>query len=280
MIYGAKKYNGIAFGGCSFTWGQGLYYYSGLPTLRLPKNANKYDPEVVSYAHYKYLETVRYPRLVANHFNTFELTQNFNGGSNNSSIEFWSGAIVEKTPSTWTNVYHKGYTPMYHFKEISHFVYQFTQWARSKPSIVYKGYDFTDSQHMNLWLEHETIFKEWLDVNNMSINDYIENCIISDLKYVKDFLMKLENWGIKTAVMTWPDDLLPYIKSDRWFSDRFIDIVHENISYGSIENIMAQKNLYIYRDKDNFENPPYDMHPSLECHKIIANNVIDHLEKI
>ena len=28
---------GILFGGCSFTWGQGLYFYSNLPNLYEPK---------------------------------------------------------------------------------------------------------------------------------------------------------------------------------------------------------------------------------------------------
>ena len=27
---------GLVFGGCSFTWGQGLYYYSDLPRLKEP----------------------------------------------------------------------------------------------------------------------------------------------------------------------------------------------------------------------------------------------------
>ena len=28
---------GLLFGGCSFTWGQGLYFYSDLPDLYYPK---------------------------------------------------------------------------------------------------------------------------------------------------------------------------------------------------------------------------------------------------
>lgn len=280
MINDTKKFNGIAFAGCSFTWGQGLYYYSGLPTIIVPENANKYDQNLVSSAHYKYLETVRYPRLVSNHFETYELTQLFNGGSNNSIIDFWSNSIIDEPPPSWIETFRRGKYPQYNIKEVSHFVYQFTQWSRSKPSIIYKGHDFTDSQHMNLWLDHEIIFKEWLDVNNLSLDDYIEICIKTDLTYVKDFLVKLENWGINTSLLVWPHDLLPYVKSDQWLSDRLIDITHENISYGSIENIMTQKKMHIYQDTYNFKNPPYDMHPSLECHKIIATNVIDHLEKI
>ena len=63
---------GLIFAGCSFTWGQGLYYYSGLDTLVEPA-PDCYDAKLVTDAHKKYMETLRYPRLVANHFKTFEI---------------------------------------------------------------------------------------------------------------------------------------------------------------------------------------------------------------
>jgi len=64
---------GIVFAGCSMTWGQGLYYYSNLPTVKLPNNHNRYDKDLITYAQYKFLESVRFPRIVANYFDTFEL---------------------------------------------------------------------------------------------------------------------------------------------------------------------------------------------------------------
>jgi hypothetical protein len=37
--------------------------------------------------------------------------------------------------------------------------------------------------------------------------------------------------------------------------------------------------LTINSDYDNFENPPKDHHPSKECHEIIANSVINSIQK-
>lgn len=34
---------GVLFGGCSFTWGQGLYFYSDLPNLYNPKSIYKFE---------------------------------------------------------------------------------------------------------------------------------------------------------------------------------------------------------------------------------------------
>ena len=43
----AKVTKGMVFAGCSFTWGQGLYYYSGMDTLQEPP-PNHYKHELVS----------------------------------------------------------------------------------------------------------------------------------------------------------------------------------------------------------------------------------------
>ena len=46
---------GIIFAGCSFTWGQGLYYYSNLPTLKEP-GPFLYDNNIVEQSHIKFME--------------------------------------------------------------------------------------------------------------------------------------------------------------------------------------------------------------------------------
>ena len=43
----AKITKGIIFAGCSFTWGQGLYYYSNLDTLQEPP-PDQYNPDYLT----------------------------------------------------------------------------------------------------------------------------------------------------------------------------------------------------------------------------------------
>jgi hypothetical protein len=83
---------GLIFAGCSFTWGQGLYYYSKLDTLVEPA-PDCYDAKLVTDAHKRYMSTLRYPRLVANRFNTWEVTSKQNGGSEETSINFINSAF-------------------------------------------------------------------------------------------------------------------------------------------------------------------------------------------
>ena len=46
----AKVGKGMIFAGCSFTWGQGLYYYSNLSTLKEPP-PDCYDSKLLTGSH-------------------------------------------------------------------------------------------------------------------------------------------------------------------------------------------------------------------------------------
>lgn len=78
---------GLVFAGCSFTWGQGLYFYSDLN--HTPKFDDwVYDYSLMTDALIKFKDTIRFPRLVANHFNTFDVCKATNGGSDVTSLMF------------------------------------------------------------------------------------------------------------------------------------------------------------------------------------------------
>jgi hypothetical protein len=50
--------NGIVFAGDSFTWGQGLYYYSKLPGLKIPKTGHYLDTYVTP-SHRRFKKTIK-----------------------------------------------------------------------------------------------------------------------------------------------------------------------------------------------------------------------------
>ena len=59
---------GILFGGCSFTWGQGLYHYSDLERLYHPEKSYTFRIGDVTTSQLRMMRSLRYSRLVANHF--------------------------------------------------------------------------------------------------------------------------------------------------------------------------------------------------------------------
>ena len=103
---------GIIFAGCSFTWGQGLYFYSDLPNV-IPQADNDFHPSKVTDAHIKYKDTLRYPRLVANHLDTFEVTKKSNGGNDKMSMDFVNNLFKGGS--------HEG---KYYIEEIEYIIFQ------------------------------------------------------------------------------------------------------------------------------------------------------------
>ena len=96
---------GILFGGCSFTWGQGLYYYSNLNRLPILENDYTYHPELIKESHLRFKDSIRYPRLVANNFNTFEVFKDnndkdlSNGGSEDDTFDFYNHLTLDELES-------------------------------------------------------------------------------------------------------------------------------------------------------------------------------------
>jgi hypothetical protein len=261
----AQVIKGMIFAGCSFTWGQGLYYYSNLPTIQEPP-PDQYDPKLVTPAHIAFMESRRYPRIVANHFNTFELVHEMNGGSNLSAITYWNKYDGENF---------RQYFPL---NEYSHLVFQLTQWQRNDFSFKFEGRDYSLPFHKVTYPPLDDVFTRYLQANGITLDDWIDEYIKKNLSQVKQFLFHAESHGVKTLLFTWPEEYLPYIKKDEWLMERLVTFNYKNKEYESIKDLMSNIELEIKHDYQNFEVPPKDHHPSLECHRIMAAEVIKRIE--
>jgi len=281
---------GMIFAGCSFTWGQGLYYYSHLPSLKEPP-PNNYFPHFVKWSHYEYMKTVRFPRLVASHFDTFELCQPWNGGAPNTVNKWWrerfkhSSDSFEEWPHTsgptksiveWNDASFKN--QLYDYQDFSYIIYQFTQWGRN-PSYykVDKNGDPINS-HGEVMGSQE--FRDWLITQNMTIDEYTHNAKEQIITDTVDLLQTFESNGVKVYVMVWPDELIDYVKNNTWLNDRLIEFNYKNEHYSNIYELMrCNDELKIDSDYDSFEEPPKDHHPSLLCHKVMADHIIKRIER-
>jgi hypothetical protein len=111
---------GIIFAGCSFTLGQGLYYYSNLPNV-IKLSDSEFNQKFITDAQIKFKNTLHYPRLVANHFNTFEVVKSNNGGSEYDSFEFIEDSFNGKSPICCLN-----------YDDIEYIIFQTSQITRNK----------------------------------------------------------------------------------------------------------------------------------------------------
>ena len=268
---------GIIFAGCSFTWGQGLYYYSNLPTLKEP-DPFCYDGNLVEQSHIKFMESVRFPRLVANHFKTFEMVHPVNGGSHQVAMSWWEKSFAGKKEASFFFE-----TSNLDYSDISCLVFQCTQWHRNFFEFEYQGEKFNIACHNVYEKPYIEIFSKWLMEQNLSLTEWENFHIKNNIDMIKPFLQEVERHGIKTVVLTWPDENVEYIKNDAWLYERFMRIDYKDKTYDSMYQLMwdeGNKELVISIDNETFEVAPKDEHPSLKCHQVMAENIIKHLENM
>lgn len=273
---------GIIFGGCSFTWGQGLYFYSDLVDLKYPESEYVFNQKEITDAQIKFKNTLYYPRLVANHFNTFEVTKKNNGGSEDKTFEFFKNSFnYELLGGREKNQYLM--LKKYDYVDFDYMIVQTSHVFRNDFNFELGGINYKTnvapiSENRN---EKNVKFFEWFDSNNCTFNEWEKIQIENQYIRLKKELMFYEEKGIKTKVLCWENDIVNYLKNDDFINQRFIDLKYNGLTYQSIKDLQENnKNMTIKTDFDNFgQNPPLDHHPSKLCHEVIAENIIKNLEK-
>ena len=291
---------GMIFAGCSFTWGQGLYYYSNLTHIPTMEEWS-FDYKLMTDALINFKNTLRYPRLVANHFNTFEVCKDANGGSDDLSVKLIQKLFCEYhdcKDKVLIEKYDYLTKQNYHYDDIEYVIFQTTQLARSKYTFYHKNkkYDLYANYSQTGLLRlvsvsedniyHETvesydIFYEWCSENNLTVEEWL--ILHKDYWFnnIKNILQDLETRGIKTKLLCWTNDYMDLILEDTFMLEKLVKLEHENKIYNSIYDLLDKnKNLEISNDNEYFNgNPPVgDYHPSKLCHEIIANNIIKSIE--
>jgi len=236
--------NGLIFVGCSFTWGQGLYFYSNLPRLIQCDDPHYWDSTWLSQAQIHYKNACRFPRLVANYFETFEIAVSENGGNNDTSLEF----IIKILNSS-----------RYIDKDLSYVIFQITRVTRDDHAEL--SFAELQSKYSNL---------------DLTVDDALYKITLENIEII---LRRCENRGIKPLILTWPSDIVPYIEQNKWFKDRLITFNYENQNFTSLEDLMNSDDKFtINTDRENLKKFYNDRHPSKSCHRVIADNIIEKIK--
>jgi hypothetical protein len=268
---------GLLFGGCSFTWGQGLYHYSDLPKQVYPKHY-EYNASTVTDAHIKFKDTIRYPRLVANHFNTFESFKIVNGGSEDETFDFFENIFNDpERKRMYDHISHERYK----YEDFDYIIIQLSQLFRNKFYFQIEDEMFYSNVTPNSTYGEYANLLKWMELNKYTYDDWSNQ--LKEQQYVRLIkeLKFYEEKGIKTKLICWEDDLLNHISKDSFLKERFIQIKYNNITYNTISELQQNNNdMFIQGDYEFFgSNSPIDHHPSKKCHLVIANSIIENLEK-
>ncbi len=250
----------MIFAGCSFTYGHGLWHYTkeeGLPKDDLTVHSYQFPKSV------NFMEDNRFARLVSKHFNSHEILKPTTAGCDEVSLKFLKQLLsIEPITDHWTD-------DRINYEEVSHLIFQTSYLDRC--ALYENGEKMKIYDSQTIWKDRGKIIK---DVEHFW----------NELKYfyynkIKNLFQFLEDKGITCHMIALTDDYWDLIEQDDYIKNRFIKLEYDGKLFNNYLDLFAyNKKLIIENDTDNFEDPPKDLHPSLECHRIVANSIIKKLE--
>tara|TARA_B110000902_G_scaffold26298_1_gene28663 strand:- start:13 stop:852 length:840 start_codon:yes stop_codon:yes gene_type:complete len=195
---------GIACLGCSYTWGEGLYFYSGLEGLPFKKN-HGFNQSTMRPPFDLYRQKYRWPRLIANKLDSWEYTSDIgNGGSN---IAHYSYCLQQ--PLIWGKI---------KYSDFDYLVWQFTDVMRDYPG----GFHNTHS------LQHE----------EFEIAYKIEKQRM--LKFAESVIKEWEQNGVTVLVWNWFDDFIDEDEYNEFFKNRHVPIHFEGNDYFCLNYLIGE----------------------------------------
>jgi hypothetical protein len=283
----------IICSGCSFTWGQGLWSYL---------ETDKYIPGFYEYINgypipkegEELREKLRWPHIVANHFNLEEVIKPNNGGTDNESLEFLNFLLNKNT-----NQYYRGHFGQYRkLDNCEWIIFQTTQLYRSPFKFTFRGQDYQIKSSPNLKnlteiekieyidddiiytpYEDFNIFYNWLIENGVQFESFEKRHQEHMINRIESDLREYSERGIKIGILCWTDEYLDVIKKSEFLSSKFINLEYNNITYDCIQTMqLKNEHLFLHKDPNILHDADRDAHPSKECHEIIAQNVIKYIK--
>jgi hypothetical protein len=170
------------------------------------------------------------------------------------------------------------------FNDIEYIVFQTSQPQRNTHYYVYQSpYDGNEYELLEFRTysndTHDKFYKYLAHQKKCSFDEWYDEHMKTWIKILKQNLQFYESKGIKTIILNWESEYLPYIQNDEWLSKRNLNFDFEGKTYSCIRQLMNENRfLHINGDSDYFEDTPKDHHPSKQCHRIIADNIIKKIE--
>jgi len=258
----------IVFGGCSFTWGQSLWYEGNFPNDTHPRDGFFYEPQICKEC-YEYMFEHRWPRQVSNHFNKEEKVDALNGGNNMRIKAFIQNSINEDTELV---------------------VFQTTQFVRYPQ---YVDYQVKRIEEFVLETEKKGIPVRFIHWVWTDITDEEMKIFLGNKKYDADANRLKFPPGGKNAQNNRPEvpipkfQLPPYdgnLLTSKIVRDRTIYIL-DKFNFSEIVEWQPPSGNDLnkqYTIAGKFGVPKTasaaDTHFNMEGHNLIANEVIKHLE--
>jgi hypothetical protein len=163
-------------------------------------------------------------------------------------------------------------------------VFQTSQPQRNTHYYVYQspydGNEFSLSEFRTYSSDtHDKFYKYLAHQKKYNFDQWYDEHMKRWIGILKQNLQFYESKGIKTIILNWEAEYLPLIQNDEWLSKRSIGFDFNGKKYSCIRELMNENRfLHINSDDEYFDDTPKDHHPSKQCHRIIADNIIKKIE--
>jgi hypothetical protein len=289
------KGKGIIFVGCSFTWGGGLEYYA--PFKDIPYTF-KYDEKNITFAIMNFIKANRFSRLVANHFEMWEATRLNCGGADDGSIDQIKMmlALGHHSEGPIDKQYENIKKQRYSADEIDCVVFQLTDPFRNyhinlgDEKVVIniaqiRERNRPEENNINNFkntLNNETFdkfFKFYVD-NFNSWKEMENYFILQNLTNIIELFKEVEALGIKCKLWSWHNEYVPFIKENDYLLSKFIKLKYEDTEFDCLHDLMKEHPKFKISTSGFLINgkPVGDDHQTPECHRIIADSIINSIE--
>jgi len=261
--------SGIIFAGCSFTHGHGLWFYN-----KELYDKYKSDQDVRPIIndrpnhHLRYKDVIRFPRLVSQELEMFEITKIDYSGNDQDSIRFINHVFDFNSHVTqWTKEHYK-------YDEVKYIVFQTSRPERCHYKTPYGDVRLSDDKN--------NIYEFFKKHNIIDYDDYEKKLCNQLFNEIRKTFIYYENKGITPLIFNWSNHFNTMIESNDYMNQRKIHIKYNNENFKSLDDvILVNNNLTIHGDYEFFgKNPPEDFHPSKKFHRIIADSIIEKIRLI
>lgn len=253
--------------GCSFTFGEGLQFFSNLKSVDIPKQ-HMFDYEQLTHAQYRFIQNNRYSKILADLLGGVDVNSSKNGGSNNGIYNELQLLNINDTELKLKDrVGYKRETYV-RLDEIDYIVIQFTNIYRDELLINGKVYP-----QLNMVENIDEYIKKYL-TEDFTFDDYTKKLCEETIIKFKKIFKKIEqkNPNIKIRVFSWENELDEYLRNDEYFKDKTITFHYKNIEYKTLRDIIYGK-IKLTIQETFHPNCRNDQHMNLEGHRFIAESI-------
>lgn len=262
--------SGIIFAGCSHTHGHGLWFYCK-DLYGQYKGDQDATPLIKDRPihHLKYKDVLRFPRLVSQELEMFEITRETYSGNDEDSIDFIDQIFgnLSLNPQWSKNTYK--------YDEVKYIIFQ-----TSMPERCH--YISPDGSKFRISDDANNIHEFFEKYNFINYVDYEHKLCKQLFDRIKETFIRYENKGITPLIFNWSNHYNKLIEGDYYMNERKISIKYKNKEFKSLNDVAEfDQHLTIHRDYEFFgERPPLDYHPSKKLHRVIADSIIEKIRFI